>query len=190
MEPLGTLLFAGCRLPVTRASFRYVSDGNNDPQSDDEVPGWDFDVCTGPPTDPPDDESLRFLLSNGIRFYSESDPIPLAKADDLTGVELQLAEPFDPVSGEVYFTVYLGEHNDVSDLTLRFVERLSRAQRPSRRDRAGLSFACAEVWSDSAPPDAACANVGETALTSADHPAACPLREAPDRAPLAVGRVA
>jgi hypothetical protein len=123
MEPLGTLLFAGCRLPVTRAAFRYVSDGNDDPRSDEEVPGWDFDVCTGPPTDPPADESLRVLLSNGIRFYSESDPIPLAKADDLTGVALRLAEPFDSVSGEVYFTVYLGEHNDVSDLTLRFVER-------------------------------------------------------------------
>ena len=83
MEKLGTLLFAGCRLPVVRASFRYVSDGNDDPRSDEEVPGWDFDGCTGPPTDPPAEESLRFLLSNGIRFYSESDPIPLAKADDL-----------------------------------------------------------------------------------------------------------
>lgn len=123
MEPRGTLLFAGCRFPVTQASFRYVSDGNDDPQSDEEVPGWDFDVCTGPPVDPPVDESLDFLLSNGMRFYSESDPIPLANAADLTGVELRLAEPFDPVFGEVYFTVYLGEHHDVSDLTLRFVER-------------------------------------------------------------------
>lgn len=122
-ESLGTLVFAGCRFPVTRASFRYVSDGDNDPQGDEEVPGWDFDVCTGPPADPPADESLGFLLSHGLRFYSESDPIPLANVADLTGVVLRLAEPFDPVSGEVYFTVYLGEHNDVSDLTLRFVER-------------------------------------------------------------------
>ena len=45
MEPLGTLLFAGCRLPVVRASFRYVSDGNDDPRSDEEVPGWDFDLA-------------------------------------------------------------------------------------------------------------------------------------------------
>ncbi|MGD6027742.1 hypothetical protein QUV00_22985, partial [Xanthomonas citri pv. citri] len=102
MEPLGTLVFVGCRLPVTRASFRHVSDGNNDPQSDEEMPGWDFDVCTGSPFDPPADESLGFLLSHGMRFYSESDPIPLANAADLTGVELRLAEPFDPVSGEVY----------------------------------------------------------------------------------------
>ncbi|HYT92602.1 MAG TPA: hypothetical protein VEL76_28055 [Gemmataceae bacterium] len=123
MEPLGIVSFAGCRLPITRASFGYVADGNNDPQSDEAVPGWDFDVCTGPPLDPLADESLGFLLSHGMRFYSESDPIPLENADDLTGVELRLAEPFDPVSGEVYFTVYLGEHNDVSDLILRFVER-------------------------------------------------------------------
>ena len=124
IEPMGMLLFAGCRLPIIRASFGYVSDGShNDPQSDEEVPGWDFNVCTGPPLDPPADESLSFLLSNGMRFYSESDPIPLENADDLTGVELRLAESFDPVSGEVYFTVYLYEHNDVSDLTLRFVER-------------------------------------------------------------------
>jgi hypothetical protein len=62
-----------------------------------------------------------------MRFYAESDPIPLENADDLTGVELKLAEPYDAVSGEVYFTVYLCEHNDVSDLTLRFIER--RGQR-------------------------------------------------------------
>ena len=123
MEPLGTLHFGGCRLPITRATFRYVSDGNNDPRSDEEVPGWDFDVGTGPPLEPTADDSLRYLLSNGMRFYSESDPIPLVNADDLTGMELRLPESFDPVSGEVYFTVYLGEHNDVSDLTMRFIER-------------------------------------------------------------------
>lgn len=87
------------------------------------MPGWDFDVRTGPPLEPLDDESLRDLLADGMRFYSEADPIPLEYAEDLTGVELRLVEPCDPESGEVYFTVYLCEHNDVSDVTLRFVER-------------------------------------------------------------------
>jgi hypothetical protein len=120
---LGTLKFAGCTLPVTRASFGFVADGNNDPRGDEKVPGWDFDVCAGPPIDSAADESVVSLLSDGMRFYAESDPIPLENLDDLTGVELKLAESYDPESGEVYFTVYLGEHNDVSDLTLRFIER-------------------------------------------------------------------
>ncbi len=124
-EMLGTLKFAGCTLPVTRASFGFVADGNNEPRSEEEVPGWDFDVCAGQPISSVEDESVVSLLSDGMRFYAESDPIPLKNADDLTGVELKLAEPYDPVTGEVYFTVYLGEHNDVSDLTLR----LRRARR-------------------------------------------------------------
>ncbi len=48
IEPMGMLLFAGCRLPIIRASFGYVSDGSiNDPQSDEEVPGWDFTFALG-----------------------------------------------------------------------------------------------------------------------------------------------
>src|SRR4051812_20909127 len=83
VEPLGTLKFAGCTLPITRASFGFVADGNNDPQSDEEIPGWDFDICAGPPNDASGDDSLRDLLSNGMRFYSESDPIPLENVGDL-----------------------------------------------------------------------------------------------------------
>jgi len=93
------------------------------------VPGWDFDVYAGPPIDGPAEGSVASLLSGGMRFYAEADPIPLENREDLTGVELKLAEPHDPESGEVYFTVYLGEHNDVSDLTMRFVERLGRRYR-------------------------------------------------------------
>src|SRR5689334_15263455 len=121
-EPLGMLTLVGCRFPVTRATFRFVRGGNNDPRSE-EVPGWDFNVDTGPPINPPADDSLADFFSRGMRFYTEADPIPLADSDDLTGVELYLKEPYDRASGEVYFTVYLGEHNDVSDLTLRFIER-------------------------------------------------------------------
>jgi hypothetical protein len=128
-ESLGTLKFAGCTLPVTRASLGFVTDGNNDPRSDETVPGWDFDVYAGPPVECSGDESVVSLLSDGMRFYAESDPIPLENWDDLTGVKLKLAEPYDRESGEVYFTVYLGEHNDVSDLTMRFVERVGQRYR-------------------------------------------------------------
>jgi hypothetical protein len=53
---LGTLKFAGCTLPITRASFGYVADGNNDPGSEEAIPGWDFDVRAGPPIEPAADE--------------------------------------------------------------------------------------------------------------------------------------
>lgn len=128
-EPFGTLQFAGCTLPITRASFGFVADGSNDPHSDEEVPGWDFDVYADPPIIGSADDSVVDLLSYGMRFYAESDPIPLENVEDLTGVELKLAETCDPVSGEVYFTVYLCEHNDVSDLTMRFVERSGQRYR-------------------------------------------------------------
>jgi hypothetical protein len=128
-EPMGTLKFAGCTLSVTQASFGFVADGNAEPGSDEEVPGWDFDIKAGPPIDGSGHESILDLLSDGMRFYAEADPIPLENVEDLTGVELKLAETCDPVSGEVYFTVYLCEHNDVSDLTMRFVERSGQRYR-------------------------------------------------------------
>ncbi len=98
---LGTVKLLGCTLPVTRASFGYVAD--------EELPGWDFNVCTDRPIEigPKTDESIVAMLSNGVRFYAEADPIPLENADDLTGTVLKLAEPYDPVSGEVYFTFFL-----------------------------------------------------------------------------------
>ena len=37
--------------------------------------------------------------------------------------KLTIKEPFDSTSGEAYFTLYVVEHDDVSDVTLRFLER-------------------------------------------------------------------
>jgi hypothetical protein len=117
MDSLGVLKLAGHRFPIHHATFRRIT---NNGQGN---PGWEFNVCTQPPLEEPADESERFLFANGVRFYAEGDPIPLPDVEDLTGVEVFIKEPFDPVSGEVYFTLYVCEHGDVSDVRLRFVER-------------------------------------------------------------------
>lgn len=105
------------RFPINVANFRRITDDGQG------HPGWEFNICTGPPLNPPADPTEAFLYGNGVRFYAEGDPIPLPDTDDLTGVELELAEPSDPNSGEVYFTLYVAEHGDITDLHLRFLER-------------------------------------------------------------------
>ncbi len=117
MEVLGELTLAGHRLLIHHATFRRITDDGQG------HPGWEFTVCTEPPVEEPADESERFLFANGVRFYAEGAPIPLPDADDLTGTEVFIEEPFDPESGEVYFTLYVGEHQDVSHVRLRFLER-------------------------------------------------------------------
>jgi hypothetical protein len=117
MESLGTLTLAGHQFPIHYATFRRIT---NDGQGQ---PGWEFNVCTQPPIEEPADESERFLFADGVRFYAEGDPIPLPEVEDFTSVEVFIEEPFDPESGEVYFTLYVGEHEDVSHVRLRFVER-------------------------------------------------------------------
>jgi hypothetical protein len=47
----------------------------------------------------------------------------LPDVDDLTGAEVFLEEPFDPETGDGYFTLYVGEHGDVSHVRLWFLER-------------------------------------------------------------------
>ncbi len=116
MELFGFLTLAGHRFPIHHATFRRIIEGQG--QS-----GWEFNVCTQAPLEEPAEASEQFLFANGVRFYAEGDPLPLPDQEDLTGVELLLKEPFDPESGEVYFTLYVCEHEDVSDIHLRFVER-------------------------------------------------------------------
>jgi hypothetical protein len=117
METLGELRLAGHRFPIHHATFRRISDDGQG------HPGWEFEIDTQPPVEEPNDDTERFMFANGVRFYAEGDPIPLPDADDLTGVEVFIEEPFDPASGEVYFTLYVCEHGDVSQVRLRFLER-------------------------------------------------------------------
>jgi hypothetical protein len=117
METLGELQLAGHRFPIHYATFRRITDDGQG------HPGWEFEIDTQPPVKEPDDEAERFMFANGVRFYAEGDPIPLPDVDDLTGVEVFIEEPFDSESGEVYFTLFVGEHGDVSHVRLRFLER-------------------------------------------------------------------
>jgi hypothetical protein len=116
METLGELKLAGHRFPIHHATFRRITDNGQG------RPGWEFNIRTGPPLDE-SEETEGFLFADGVRFYADGDPIPLADADDLTGVEVFIEEPFDRDSGEVYFTLYVREHDDVSRVRLRFLER-------------------------------------------------------------------
>lgn len=117
MKSLGFLTLAGHRFPIHHAIFRRITDDGQG------HPGWDFDICTQAPVEEPADESEKDLFANGVRFYAEGDPIPLPDVEDFTGIKLFLKEPFDAESGEVYFTLYVCEHEDVSDVDLRFIER-------------------------------------------------------------------
>jgi len=117
MESLGELILGRHRFPIHHATFRRVRGGGQG------QPGWDFEIDTRPPIEEPPDDTERLMLATGVRFYAEGDPIPLADAGDLTGVEVYIEEPFDPESGEVYFTLYVGEHGDVSRVRLRSLER-------------------------------------------------------------------
>jgi hypothetical protein len=117
MAKVGELTLAGYRFPIHHATFRRITDDGQG------HPGWEFEIDTEAPFEVPADHTDSFLFGNGVRFYAEGDPIPLPDADDLTGVEIFIEEPFDPESGEVYFTLYVGEHGDVSHVRLRFLER-------------------------------------------------------------------
>lgn len=117
MDKLGELTLAGYRFHIHHATFRRITDNGQGHA------GWEFNVCTQPPVEEPANEVEGFLFANGVRFYAEGDPIPLPDADDLTGTEVFIEEPFDPESGELYFTLYVGEHQDVSHVRLRFLER-------------------------------------------------------------------
>jgi hypothetical protein len=80
-------------------------------------PGWDFNFsgkCIN--GDFPSDDG-RIVL------YCEAAPLPLAKAADYIGIELDLASSYDEATGEPFFAVDVGESYEVSDIRLRFAER-------------------------------------------------------------------
>ncbi len=97
--------------PIKEATFRYIVDGNG---------GWEFTVKTDESPNLDDD---HLLAGYSPQFSAEGDPIPLENRDDLTGSELYLESPFDNETGEVYFTLYVFEHGDLTHLKLQFTER-------------------------------------------------------------------
>ena len=109
-----TLKIGSFVFPVTKATFRYITNNG------DGTPGWEFEIRTA---------ALKSLTPKSVlyrqqpRFFSEGDPIPLENLKDLTGTEIYLKEPFNQESGEVYFTLYVFEHGDLTDLKLKFVKK-------------------------------------------------------------------
>jgi hypothetical protein len=83
-------------------------------------PGWDFNFSGQCVNDDPEEPTFP---DGRIGLYAEAAPLPLAKAADYTGVELNLPGCFDDATGEPYFAVYVGESYEVSDVRLRFAER-------------------------------------------------------------------
>jgi hypothetical protein len=83
-------------------------------------PGWDFNFsgkCVNDDSDEP-----TFLLGR-IGVYADAAPLPFTKAEDYTGIELDLPGYYDEATGEPYFAVDVGESYEVSDVRLRFIER-------------------------------------------------------------------
>ena len=89
-------------------------------------PGWDFNFSGRCINDDPEEPILRF---DRIGLYCEAAPLPLAKAADYTGEELDLPGSGDEATGEPYFAIDLGESYEVSDVRLRFAERDGRRYR-------------------------------------------------------------
>lgn len=106
---IGEIIF-----PINKSEFRYIKDDGNGSS------GWEFEIRTDEANSLPED---HLLFGERIRFYSQGDPIPIPFQDDLTGVEIFLEAPFDEISGEVYFTLYVFEHGDLTNLSLKFIER-------------------------------------------------------------------
>ena len=80
-------------------------------------PGWDF-IFGGRCV------SGAFVTPDGrIGIYCQAAPLPLAKADDYTGTELDLPGYYDEATGEPFFAVDVGESYELADVRLRFAER-------------------------------------------------------------------
>ena len=80
-------------------------------------PGWDFNFsgkCVN---------GDFFGVDGRIGLYCEAAPLPLAKAADYTGIELDLPGDGDDATGEPFFAVDVGESYEVSDVRLQFAER-------------------------------------------------------------------
>jgi hypothetical protein len=129
-----TLAIGPYVFPVKKATFRYITDNGQGGS------GWEFDIRATPIASL---STRNQLFGQAPRFFAEGDPIPLPNVRDLTGTELYLKEPFDPESGQVYFTLYVFEHGDVTNLRLKFLKKKDRQYRiaVTATVPAGLVFA-------------------------------------------------
>ena len=108
---LGPYTFA-----VESASFRRITQSWSGP-------GWDFSF-SGPCLNDPEG-----IFPLGARLLTEAAPLPIVKADDYTGIDLEIPMPYDDETGEPYFGLNVGEEYEVSGLHLRFCERAGSSYR-------------------------------------------------------------
>ena len=109
-------------LVIDSRSTAYVS---SDHRRRSGQPGFQgFNICTQPPVEEPAKEGEQLLFTRGVRFYAEGDPIPLPDLDDLTGTRLVHRGAVRPqVRPSACFTLYVCEHQHVTHVRLRFLER-------------------------------------------------------------------
>ena len=111
--PAANIMRLGCyEFAIDAASFRYVTQSWSGP-------GWDFEFRGRCVNDSPEEP----LFLYGARLLTEAAPMPLAKSNDYTGVELELPLSYDEESGEPLFGLQVMEEHPLSNVHLRFVER-------------------------------------------------------------------
>ena len=113
MVPVNRMLLGRFEFTIDFGSFRRITQCWSGP-------GWDFNFSGQCVNDDPEEPAFP---GGRIGLYAEAAPLPLAKAADYTGVELDLPGSYDEATGEPYFAVYVGESYEVSDVRLRFAER-------------------------------------------------------------------
>lgn len=86
-------------------------------------PGWDFSF-SGPCLNDPEG-----IFPLGARLLTEAAPLPIEKARDYNGVDIQLPLSYDDESGEPLFGLNVGEEHEVSGLHLRICERAGSSYR-------------------------------------------------------------
>jgi hypothetical protein len=112
MVAADTMSFGRFTFAIEAASFRFVSQSWSGP-------GWDFTFrarCIN-------DDAREPLFPFGASLFTEAAPMPLAKAEDYTGTELELPLPYDEETGEPLFGLNVMEEHPVSKLRLAFAER-------------------------------------------------------------------
>jgi hypothetical protein len=113
-ESVNILRIGKYQFPIVEATFGFVTDdgfGNS---------GWNFRIVTEPDSTLKDDD---ILYGRKVSFRAEVDQIPIPNNEDLLGTETFLEKPYDEETGEIYFTLYVFEHGDLNNLTLKFIER-------------------------------------------------------------------
>jgi hypothetical protein len=96
-----------------RATFRYVRDDG------EGRAGWDLDVVS----EDFDVSPRSVLFRRNASFRAEAAPIPLENVENLSDASVSLRRPFDEATGEPYFTLYVFEHGDLTDLRMTLGER-------------------------------------------------------------------